>query len=417
MKTALFLVVIALLGLTFIAGGSTVFGQDLVSSLKNATMAAAQINKRIKAVYGTSGPERATKALDLHKISYRSTDEKGRSVVLTGLVVLPKGGAANGMVVFNHGTIFERSMSPSRYKGEANNQEAESAILAFASGGYAIVMPDYLGLGDQKREHPYPLNVLNARSGRDIIKPARALISRLNANVGDRLCITGYSEGGGVAMALVRDLEQSTDPDFQVSSSALASGPYDLSGATREFMMAPNTDQAGFAIRLYLLSYMAYYFHKQEGVKLTDYFKPSMAFAVSTAYPSGISTENLFKRLVLTGTLMKAKNSALNVITPRFRKAMETLDSSDPIVRELIKNDVYDWTPRNKMLLINLRGDTVVDPANTEKAFRTMRSRGVRADTLRRHIIKNDKLTHVTAVPEAMLQARRFFDGGFADGE
>ena len=407
MKTILFLVVMALVSVSAAA-------QNLVSSSKNATMTAAQVNKRSQTVYGSSGPERATRALDLHKISYRSTDEKGRSVVLTGLVVLPNGGAPNGMVVFNHGTIADPRKAPSQYRGTADGTEPESAILAFASGGYAIVMPDYLGLGDHKAAHPYPLNVVNSRSGFDMIKPARTLMSNLNAQVGQRLFITGYSEGGGIAMALVRELQQSSDPQHQVFSSALASGPYDLSGTTRQFMMAQPTDQAGFVIRLYLMSYMAYYFHKEYGVKLTDYFKPAMALTVSTAYPANLTDENLIKRLAVAAVLMRSKNSVFNVITPRFKRAMETLDSSDPIVRELIKNDVYDWSPRTPMLLINLQDDTIVDPANTEKAFRTMRSRGVQADTLRRHIIKNNKLTHLTAVPEAMLQARRFFDGGFA---
>ncbi len=403
MKAILILVLLA-------ASGIAVIGQNLISSSKNVTMTAAQINRRIQTVYGASGPDRTAKALDLHKVNYRSTDEKGRSVVLTGLVVLPKGGAPNGMVMFNHGTIADPRKAPSRYMGTADGTEPESAILAFASGGYAIVMPDYLGLGDHKAPHPYPLNVVNSRSGFDMIKPARSLISNLNANVGERLFITGYSEGGGIAMALVRELEKSRDPQHQVFASAPASGPYDLSGATREFMLTQPTDQAGFVIRLYLASYMAYYFHKEYGVKLTDYFKPSMALTVSTAYPANITDENLIKRLAVAAVLMRSKNSLFNVITPRFRRAMETLDTSDPVVRELVKNDVYDWSPRAKMLLINLQGDTVVDPANTEKAFRTMRSRGVRADTLRRHIIKNDKLTHLTAVPEAMLQARRFFD-------
>jgi hypothetical protein len=38
------------------------------------------------------------------------------------------------------------------------------------------------------------------------------------------------------------------------------------------------------------------------------------------------------------------------------------------------------------MLLINLQGDKVVDPGNTEKAFQTMRQRGVGANVLRRNM-------------------------------
>jgi hypothetical protein len=66
------------------------------------------------------------------------------------------------------------------------------------------------------------------------------------------------------------------------------------------------------------------------------------------------------------------------------------------------------------MLLIRLQGDKVVDPANTEKTMRTMRRRGVRADTLQQYVVKDTSLNHITAVAPALAQARRFFDGGFA---
>jgi hypothetical protein len=56
----------------------------------------------------------------------------------------------------------------------------------------------------------------------------------------------------------------------------------------------------------------------------------------------------------------------------------------------------------------------VVDQGNTEKAFQTMRQRGVGANVLRRYEIKDTSLNHLTAMAPAMAQARRFFDGKFA---
>jgi hypothetical protein len=44
-----------------------------------------------------------------------------------------------------------------------------------------------------------------------------------------------------------------------------------------------------------------------------------------------------------------------------------------------------------------------------------MRRRGVGSDILRRYIIEDTTLNHVTAVGPALIQARRFFDGGFAN--
>jgi dienelactone hydrolase len=385
---------------------------NLVGSTLNGTMSIAQVNQLIQKKFGSSVSPTA-QALDLYKISYGSRDEKNRTVVLSGLVVLPRGGAPNGLVIFNHGTIVNSALAPSRFTGKTNASEAELATLAFASGGYAVAMPDYLGLGDHKGAHPYPLGVANSLSAVDIIEPARTLAKRQNTEVGARLFITGYSEGGAVAMWTVRDLERKSSAGYDVTAAALASGSYDLSDTTRKWLLASPTDQAEFVIRLYLTSYMAYYFHKSTGVKLTDYFKPAMALTISQAFKGNISDENVIKRLALAAVLMRSKNSLENVITPRFKKTLETLDTSDPVIREMQKSDIFDWSPRTKMLLISLQGDKVVDPANTEKTMRTMRRRGVSNDTLRQYVIKDASLNHITATAPALAQARRFFDSGF----
>lgn len=383
---------------------------NLVSATRTGSMTVAQVNGQIQKVFGNSVSPTA-QALDLYKITYRSQDEKNRGVVLSGLVVLPRGGAANGLVIFNHGTIVNSALAPSRFTGKSNASEAEVATLAFASGGYAAAMPDYLGLGDHKGAHPYPLGAANSRSAVDIIEPARMLAKRQNTEVGSRLFITGYSEGGATAMWTVRDLESNSGALYDVTAAALASGPYDLSDTTRKWLLAAPTNQEEFVIRLYLTSYMAYYFHKSAGVKLTEYFKPAMAFTISQAFKGNISDENLIKRLAVAAVLMRSKNSLANVITDRFKKALENLDASDPVIREMRKSDVFDWSPGTKMLLISLPGDKVVDPLNTEKALRTMRRRGVSNDALRHFEIKDAGLNHLTAIAPAMARARRFFDG------
>ncbi len=389
---------------------------NFVSSTRTGTMSIAQINQLIRKKFGNSVSPTA-QALDLYKVSYRSPDEKNRPVVLSGLVVLPRGGAPNGLVIFNHGTIFNSALAPSRFTGKSNNSEAEVATLAFASGGYAVAMPDYLGLGDHKGAHPYPLGAANSLSAVDIIEPARTVAKRQNTEVSSRLFITGYSEGGATAMWMLRDLEDKRGAIYDVTAAALASGPYDLSDTTRKWMLASPTSQEEFVIRLYLTSYMAYYFHKSTGVKLTEYFKPAMAFTISQAFKGNISDENLIKRLAVAAVLMRSKNSLENVITARFKKALETLDTSDPVIREMQKSDTFDWSPRTKTLLISLQGDKVVDPANTEKTMRTMRRRGVSADTLRQYVIKDANLSHVTAIAPALAQARRFFDGNFVNAD
>lgn len=388
--------------------------QRLVKSANNGQITAEQAAKRIAELFPRTPFLPRPANITLKKITYTSVDAKGKSVNLTGLVAMPAGGAPNGLVVFCHGTTQDRNMSPSRYKGAGDGSETEMAVLAFASGGYALVLPDYLGLGDHKGAHPYPLSVTNARSARDAILPSRALAAQSRYKIGEKLFVTGYSEGGGVAMALTKDLQSLGTPEYRVERSAPASGPYDLSGVTREFMLKEPTDQLGFGVRLYLMSYSTYYFRKERNIKITNYFKPAMANSIWLNYNAGLKDETLITRIGLAAVLMRANNSLRNVMTDEAIRKFERLDKSDPLIAELANNDVYDWTPRAPMLLINLEGDGVVSPENTEKAFQTMRGRGVGRDALRRYVIRDKELNHITAVPAAMAAARAFFDGGFS---
>lgn len=392
----------------------SVSGQGLVSSRLNGIVAPAAINSRMKTTFGASDLPAATEAVNLYKITYRTPDVNGRNTIVSGLVALPQGGAPNGLVVFNHGTTADRNNVPSRYTGAAKPGETETAILAFASGGYAVALPDYLGLGDHLGTHPYPLGAINSRAAIDIIRPARSLANRQRVNIGSRLFISGYSEGGAVAMWTTRKLEEMRGADYEVYASAPLSGPYDLSNTTREWLIKDNTNQQEFLGRLYLMGYLIYSVHKNRGVRLGDYFKPIMSNAISRAYRNAPKDADIIKNLAIAALLSRSKNSLDNVITDRFKRVLETRDLSDPVAREMADNDVYDWSPRTRMLLVNLINDQIVIPENTQKAFETMRSRGVGRDTLRRYVIQDASLDHGTGMPLAVLQARRFFDDGFA---
>ena len=393
-----------------------------VDAQANGTWSATHINKRLKAIFRLTSS--TTKTVDLFKIRYFSHDEKGHVVVLSGLVAWPRGGAPKGLVLYNHGTTADRKMSPSLFRGASDNSETELAVLLFASNGFAVALPDYLGLGDNLGAHPFPLGKINARSAVDLIVPARALATQRKVVVGSRLFVTGYSEGGAVALWTLRVLESQansaqansaqTNLTSPVFAAAPLSGPYDLSGATRQSLVERAPNATAFAARLYLLAYSVYSFHKNRGVKLVDYFKPSMAATINDVFNKKLSDENIIKRLALTAFLMRSKNSLQNVVTPRFWNALQTRDTRDPLIRELQNNDCTNWSPRTKTLLVALQNDQIVVSANTRNALQTMRKRGVGTDILRANIVRDDKLNHITFIAPALLRARQFFNGGFA---
>ncbi len=400
---------IAVFGLSLAA-----FGQTLVSSEANGTMSAADLNERMLKVYGKYAVEQSSAPVKLYKITYTSLDAAGKHAELTGLVAWPVGMAPKGLVIYCHGTTVDRDRSPSRFKGKGEAPETVEAILGFATGGYAVALPDYIGLGDHKAAHPYPLSKVNARSGVDIITAVRALARQQNYPIGSNLFITGYSEGGGVAMALTEVLQAYTGPVYNVTRSAPASGPYDLSGTTREFMLEETGEQVPFILRIYLTSYAVNYLVKEKKMRWRDFYKPTLANALAVNYNLSPSDDGVIKNIGITTALMRSKNLLSNVLQPKFMAAMKRNDQRNPFVRMLKENDTYDWTPRTPMLLIALEGDSVVSPKNMDVAFDAMRKLGSTNATLRRKLIADAELNHLNAIAAAMSFSRSFFDGGFS---
>ncbi|MBK9165568.1 MAG: hypothetical protein IPM21_16985 [Acidobacteria bacterium] len=391
-----------------------VAAQQLVSNEANGTMSAAALNERMAKVYGKYAVPETTTAVELYKITYRSLDANGKPAELTGLVAWPVGGAPKGLVVYCHGTTVDRDRSPSRFKGEGEAPETIEAITGFATGGYAVVLPDYIGLGDQKAAHPYPLSKVNARSGVDIIPAARELARQKSYTIGNDLFITGYSEGGGVAMALTQALQAFSGPEYTVTASAPAAGPYDLSGTTRKFMLEDTGEQVDFILRVYLTSYAVNYLVKEKKLRWRDFYKPTLANALAVNYNLSPTDDGVIRNIGVTTALMRSKNRLSSVLQPGFMRAMQRNDRRNAFVRMLNENDVYNWSPRVPMLLIAIDGDTVVSQQNTEVAYNAMRRRGVPAERLRRMIIKDAELNHLKGMAPAMSKARQFFDGGFA---
>jgi pimeloyl-ACP methyl ester carboxylesterase len=352
--------------------------------------------------------------IDFYKISYLSTNLKGAPTSLSGLVLVPQGGAPNGLIVYFHGTTSDRRQSPSRFSGWGSNLEVQVVALAFASGGYAVAMPDYLGLGDNEGVHPYLVADTNSRSGIDVIEPARSLCSQVGVSLGKRLLITGYSEGGAVAMWAVRHLEET--PGERPDMAAPMSGPYDLGGVTARSILTEPESMEGLAIRLFLLGVAGYSaLNNVDGIDLNNYFAPSFASYVRKVLPMGLDDESVAAKLLIKGVQEGAFLSVRRVLTRHFCRSLATSDTRDPFIAQMARNDCYDWEPHTPMLLPYLTTDSVVPPANTLEAIEAMRARFVAPDLVRAYPIVNPSLDHITAVLPALVAARRFFDSGIGN--
>lgn len=351
-------------------------------------------------------------AVDLFRVHYPSTDASGHPRTLSGLVAIPHEGPVKGWVLYCHGTLSDRTQSPSRYRGIGPGSEPEIATAAFASGGYALAMPDYLGLGDDPGVHPYPLNETNAQAGLDLMAALRRRLPAEVPPIAYNLYVTGYSEGGGIAMWTVRKLEEAGGP-LPVRAAPM-SGAYDLTDTTANSLLRGRLNLLGLGINLYLLAYSAYSAAALDpAIDLRDYFAPSFASYIPYVFGQPIADDAKAKKLVIKALQLGAFSSTRKVLTWRFREVLKHKDVTDPIFALLRANDILDWAPRTPMLLPYLETDRIVPPENTFKALAAMRARGAGEDVVRAYPLSAPKLNHITIAPRAVSVVRTFFDAGF----
>ena len=99
----------------------------------------------------------------------------------------------------------------------------------FAAQGTIVVSPNYLGYDKSSLSwHPWSIAEANAVDMVDGLRAAKADLAALNGATkpSGKLLITGYSEGGYIAMATHKIIERDYAREFTVTASGPMSGAY-----------------------------------------------------------------------------------------------------------------------------------------------------------------------------------------------
>jgi len=171
--------------------------------------------------------------VDFYHLEFWTLGGAGETTESSGALMVPTGSTAacsgpRPIVVYAHGTNTNKALDIADPTDPTNTEGILIAAI-FAAQGYIVVAPNYAGYDiSTLGYHPF----LNAKqqSGEmiDILTAARtALPNTLSSATSDngKLFVTGYSEGGHVAMATQRALQESGAP---VTAAAPLSGPYAL---------------------------------------------------------------------------------------------------------------------------------------------------------------------------------------------
>ncbi|WP_203779230.1 alpha/beta fold hydrolase [Paractinoplanes rishiriensis] len=129
------------------------------------------------------------------RVQYVSTNADGITITATGLVLTPKTGKQNRVVVWAHGTTGLADRCAPSTNQNVFWPEAQDAVEELLKRGWTVAAPDYPGLGTPQA-HPYLVGNSEGRSIIDSVRAARNLDPALST----QYAIDGHSQGGQGAL-------------------------------------------------------------------------------------------------------------------------------------------------------------------------------------------------------------------------
>src|SRR5215472_12548985 len=172
--------------------------------------------------------------ITVYHLTYQTEDPKGNITPASGALMVPSSGSdtactgARPIVLYAHGTTTDRNFDLAQLD-TADSSEGVVLAAVFAAEGYIVVAPNYLGYDiSTLGYHPYLIAAQQSKEMIDALSAARAALPTSDApgsRDGGKLFITGYSEGGYVAMATHSAMQSA---GMTVTASAPMSGPYTL---------------------------------------------------------------------------------------------------------------------------------------------------------------------------------------------
>jgi len=158
-----------------------------------------------------------------YRLVYRTVDAAGRPTTASGLAALPVGAPGRLPVVsFTHGTESYRGDAPS----EQPTGFEPAPAYTYASAGFAVADPDYLGLGTGPGLQRWLDAPSETTAALDMLRATRALAARHGHAVRRDVMVTGFSQGASAALGLGRALQDHADSWFRLGALAPISGAY-----------------------------------------------------------------------------------------------------------------------------------------------------------------------------------------------
>ena len=315
---------------------------------------------------------------DSYRLEYATVDVRNRPTTASGLLLLPRGGARElRTVVYEHGTASNRDDAPSmQHAGFVT-----SPALTYAAAGFAVVAPDYLGLGTGPGPHPWMDVPSETTASLDMLRAARAFLQGADAGhtMGRDVLVTGFSQGASAALGLSRALDDGAAPWFRLQAVAPVSGAYAFREVEIPALLGGELNPKSSTL------YSAYLLVSWNRLHHL-YDSPSEVFR--SPYDAGI--EQLFDGEHAGPELMAGTPDVPEALLTD--KGMDLLrNPSDEFAAALHTADglCTGWDPDVSLRLYAMPGDDEAATANTDRCAAELRASGAQP-----HVVEVPRSTH-----------------------
>jgi len=238
-------------------------------------------------------------SVDVYHLEYETVGGQGEASTASGALMVPRGLASScvgsrPVVVYAHGTSSDKAYNIADLSGASN---AEGVLLAsvFAAFGYIVVAPNYAGYDTSTLPyHPYLVADQQSADMMNALTAARTALPQVGASGDSKLFVTGYSQGGYVALATVRAMQAA---GMAVTAAGPMSGPYALSAFADAIFMGEVDGGAPVNFTLLVDSYQHSYGNVYTDA--TDVFSPQYATNIGSLLPTDTTRSNLYAQGLL----------------------------------------------------------------------------------------------------------------------
>lgn len=344
--------------------GPATSNEVLVSASFITTVSKTDVQARISSLL-PGGGTLVNSGVKAYKIVYRTPAPDGTEVQASGLILVPDGFSGNlTLLGFQHGTLWDYDAAPSLYKQAGYESYYMGTLAASLSKGYIVAMPDYIGYGSSASVfHPYIHRQTMGSSCLNMLRAARKFAADNQLSIKDSIKILGYSEGGYATMALHKTIDETASSEFKVAQSFPGAGPYDVLGNSKQVIQSTTTIQQKYMLGYVwvTLAYNKYY--KINAANTTYFTTPNIPAA------QALLDFNFNTALTVVG------NNPSQVFSPSFITSISN-GSNTAMINALQDNNIYDWKPTGKVVLLHSVNDSSVSIQNSRRADSAMRARG-----------------------------------------